>query len=130
METKFDTYYEKEMPYKMSLAELMEVSQSGEKIRYNEQNLLAYIRNCGESFTFLAPINHDSKEKIRHCQLIDPNSANDLYNPLNENNFEEGHWYHPYKIIVTDSEHKQKREYLYFSDFVSLFNNGCFQIVE
>ena len=130
MEKKFDTYYVEEIVYKMSYSELVE-TLNGNIRNLNERNLLAYIRGCEGNFKFLSPINYDSKEKILHCQIDDPNYPKDIYNPLYEKDIlYDGHWFHAYKIVITDLETKTKRESLYFSDMVSLFKSGIFEIVE
>lgn len=125
METRFDSYYEEQIPYKMTLEEL---NTNG----INERNFLAYMRFRGESFKFLSPKNYGDLKKVLHCQIVVPGYPVDLFNPLYEKAFFGGkdHWCHPYKIIITDVKTKNKLEQLYFSDFVSLFKKGIFEIVE
>jgi len=53
MQTKYDEYMERELPYRMTLEELFEQSNNGEY--FNTYDVLAYIRERGEKFTCLCP---------------------------------------------------------------------------
>lgn len=138
METRFDSYYEKEIPYKMTLEELASLEYK------REEDILAYFRQIGiDNIRIIIPATPSSSimkspfpgialcssEKVSTvCRMI--NDPDPLYNPLVERNtILPEHWYHPYKIRFTPIEYDGVLETFYFSDFCSLLNNGSAKIV-
>lgn len=138
METRFDSYYEKDMPYKMSLEELADLDHK------REEDILAYFRQVGiDNVRVIIPATPSSSimvspfpgialcsgEKVDTvCRMI--NEDDPLYNPLVErDNLRPEHWYHPYKIKFTPVEYEGVVERFYFSDFCSLLHRGFAKIV-
>ncbi len=139
METRYDAYYEKEIPYKMSLEELVSLEYK------REEDFLAYFRHIGiENVRVIIPANPPqnitlvpfigialcSGDRVDTlCKMID--DPNDLYNPLldKDNVIHPGHWYHAYKIKFTPVEYEGVVENFYFSDFCSMLNSGHAKIV-
>lgn len=137
MKTKYDEYMERELPYRMTLEELFEKSDNGRF--YTEVDVLAYIRERGEKFTCLCPASTPSdmcgvsplgmmvsgrSEKVPCRIYIDKNK--DSYNPLFEDTIAGGvtHFSSTYKISMTPIEFEGCVETFYFSDFVSMINDG------
>ena len=139
MEKRYDAYYEKEIPYKMSLEELV-------ALKYKRaEDFLAYFRHVGiENVRVVIPANPPqnitlvpfigialcSGDRVDTlCKMI--NDPSDLYNPLldKEDTIHPGHWYHAYKIKFTPVEYEGVVESFYFSDFCSLLNAGHAKIV-
>ncbi len=152
MITKYDGYFQKELPYKMNLEELFERSYDKEKdwFHYSEQDFLAYVRQRGEKFTFFAsikmpkqiiktpygpmPINHIYSELIPCKICLDSEDA--AHNPISKEfnglDRERNSWYHAYKIQITTVEDFgfPVKDTMYVSDFISHFNRGKFFIAE
>lgn len=134
MQTKYDEYMERELPYRMTLEELFEKSDNGRF--YTEVDVLAYIRERGEKFTCLCPASTPSNmcglsplgmmvngrtEKVS-CKIY----TGGRFNPLDENCVSGGvnHFSSAYKISMTPIEFEGCIETFYFSDFVSMINDG------
>lgn len=125
MQTKYDSYYEKNIPYKMTLEEMM----SQEYIQ--EEHLLAYIRNTGvENFYFQFTIVNDSMRINKDRIVVDIRETDPIYNPLIErDSLRKNAWYHPYKITLKSLDSKYNDRW-YFSDFHSAFTQGYVNIIE
>jgi len=139
METRYDSYYEKEIPYKMSLEELLSIEYK------REEDILAYFRYIGiDNVRVILPATPQasihktpffgiamcsSNKTATLCRMI--NNKNDLYNPLieKENTIHPGHWYHVYKIEFTPIEYEGVIERFYFSAFCSLLKSDKAKIV-
>lgn len=133
MQTKYDDYMKKELPYRMTLEELFEKSNNGD--HYFEVDVLAYIRERGEKFTCLCPASTPSdmcgisplgmmlsgrSEKIP-CRI----HCNGYWDILEEGNpIWPNHFSYCHKIQMTPIEFEGCIETFYFSDFVSMINNG------
>jgi hypothetical protein len=145
METKYDSYYDREIPYTMTFDELYTLSDRGDgTLRFREENVLAYIRNVGDKFRMIAPavpgknitpvfpglaISSGEPENTV-CKLV--LEEDDFHNILHVSPYdiEQGHWYSPYKISFTPVNYSGLKEKMYFSDFVSLLNQGIITIKE
>ena len=129
METRYDEYYEREIPYKMTLEELKGLDHP------KEEDILAYFRHVGinnvrvivpatpQSGITITPfpgIAMCSGERVATlCRMVDEDEP--LYNPLVERDYlRPEHWYHPYKIKFTPVEFEGVTERFYFSDFCSI----------
>jgi len=138
METRYDSYYEKELPYKMSLEELANLKYK------SEEAILACLRQIGvDNVRVIIPTTpHDKIVKIPFmnlfscveektdiiCKMV--NNDNHLYNPLNElEQRHPKHWYHPYKIEFTPVEYEGFVERFYFSDFRTMLHKKQAKIV-
>jgi len=139
METRYDSYYEKEIPYKMSLEELLAIDYK------RAEDFLAYFRYIGienvrvivpataqrnihkSPFLGVAMCSGDRVDTI--CKMV--NNENDLYNPLIEKGclIHPGHWYHAYKIEFTPVEYEGVIERFYMTDFCAMLNSGRAKIV-
>jgi len=146
-EVKWDTYYEEYIPYKMCLDVLyaramQHVEKETDRANYNERDVLAYIRERGDKFRCRAlsavrgmwsPLGlmvSDDDEQMVLCKYYDDKDG-DLHNPLVERDaLREGHWYHPYKIKITPVEFDGCIDKYYFSDFVSLIDEGHIELWE
>jgi len=146
MEMKYDGYYKKEIPYKMTLEELFERSTIKEDYFYMcHEDILAYIRERGENFTCMAhatvPENmmhlpfgmgciSSGEKELVPCRIV--LSDDELYNPLHEGNdtFHKNHWHHPYKIKFTPIEFKGCIERMYVSDFCGHIQKGYIILTE
>lgn len=139
METRYDSYYEKHIPYKASLSDLEHAEHMSDEL------ILAYIRNKRpENLIFIvdthAPQNITlvpmlgiamcSGDRVpTRCKMVEEGES--LYNPLIEYDcLREDHWYHPYKIKFTPVDFEGPNERFYFSDFCSCVRNGHFHIIE
>ena len=140
METRYDGYYEKEIPYKMTREELYKLD------RPSQEHILAYIRHLGiEIARFIIPAHPPSNITVipsmgfalcsgemvdTICRMV--NDDNALYNPLieEEHPIHKDHWYSPYKIKFTPIDFDGVIERFYFSDFCSLFRAGKVKIIE
>lgn len=139
METRYDSYYEKKLAYKMTLEELLA------KPYKKEEDILAYIRYVGvDNFRVILPADPPqnitlvpfvgialcSGEKVPTlCRMV--NETDPLYNPLIERDtLRRNHWYHPYKIKFTPVEYQGVNDRYYFSDFCSIVQDGFAKIVE
>jgi hypothetical protein len=100
VEKKYDGYYEKELPYKMTLEEIVNELEKG---FLTSEQLVAYIRSRGEKFRCICY--NFSKEIKEPMKLVLIN--NDLFNPIldKEDQFHKDHWYHAYKLRLTPSEY-------------------------
>lgn len=115
METRYDSYFEKEIIYKISFEELQNVKYLSEEI------ILAFMRNCGDKLRIYID--------NTICKLVEENDAS--YNPLYEkDSIHENHWYHTYKIKITPSEYDGFVETMYFSDFCLLVRKGNIELWE
>ena len=138
METRFDCYYEKDIPYKMTLEELADLEYK------REEDILAYFRQVGiDNVRVIIPSTPSSGimetpfigialcsgEKVDTvCRML--NEDDTLYNPLVERDgLRPGHWYHPYKIKFLPVNYEGVVERFYFSDFCSMLNRGHAKIV-
>ena len=138
METRFDCYYEKNIPYKMTLEELVALEYK------REEDILAYFRQVGiDNVRIIIPSTPSSGimempfvgialcsgEKVDTvCRIL--NEDDPLYNPLVErDSLRPEHWYHPYKIKFLPVNYEGVVERFYFSDFCSMLNRGHAKIV-
>lgn len=138
MEKRYDSYYEKEILYKITLEELIELEYK------SEEAILAYFRQIGiDNVRVIIPATPTSsimlspfpgialcagKKVDTICKMI--NEDDPLYNPLVERDcLRSEHWYHPYKIKFTPIEYEGVIESYYFSDFCSLLNAGYAKII-
>ncbi len=144
-EVRWDSYYERYIPYKMDLDVLFEravTSREPDHPNYREEDVLAYIRQRGDKFRcrarsavrgMMSPLGlmvSDDDEEMVLCKFYDDGDG-DLHNPLVEKDaLREGHWYHPYKIKITPAEFDGCIDKYYFSDFVSLIDEGHIEIWE
>lgn len=145
METKYDAYYEKELPYKMDYKELIEATDK--RGRMSENHFLAYLRYKGENFRCIAPmtirgimsplgmmVSESDYQPIlsRLCMEKDGERFKDSnYNPLIEKDgMWDNAWYHSYKISLTPAEFDGCRESYYVLDLVSLIKRGHIKIVD
>lgn len=125
METKYDAYYEREIPYLMTLEEIADRLQNG---FLTDEELVAYIRSRKEKFLCVAyNFNKEIKEPMK---LVLEN--NDLFNPIldKEDIFHKNHWYHAYKLKLTPSEYEGYIEEWYVSDFTNSIRNGYTTLIE
>jgi len=146
METRYDAYYERDIPYKMTLDELKERSKDNYKGQMREEDILAYIRYRGDKFRCMAksavrgimsPLglmaSTDDEEMVL-CRLVtgkDDERFNDsAYNPLVDNTFHENSWYSAYKLALTPALFNGCIDKYYVSDFCSILNDGYITIVE
>lgn len=134
---KYDSYYEKEIPYLMDMEEI-------ENFEYiSDQMILAIMRKIGrKNLRFCTTVTKPSKiffhghvlpgmpEEVKSiCRMIDIDDA--MYNPLCEYDcLRENHWYHPYKIKLISTEFRCSPEIYYFSDFCSLVMREQIQILD
>lgn len=116
---KYDSYYEREMVYKMTLEELNQDYMTNEKI-------LAYIRHRGDKIRFYLNFENELRRYSGVCTI--KNVEDSSYNPLIEKNFREGNWYHPYKITIKCVDDEEKYDSYYFMDFCSLINQGYIEL--
>ena len=132
IEYKYDGYFKKEIPYRMTMEELS-------KLDYlTDAHILAYIRYIGiEYMTILAlpqSLMSGSAEDGRViCKIL--SDDNSLYNPLSENHSQihENHWYSPYKIKYMPVEFEECEKYvkiMYFSDFCQNVRDGHVELIE
>ena len=145
MEMKYDSYYEKELPYKMSMEELMEESTREDgSVYFTQQDILAYIRERGaDNVVFMMPTTlpndmmltpfgfglSSGRNGNARCKIVPVDDP--MYNPLVERDaIRENHWYHAYKIKLTPIEYNGFVDSWYVSDFVSAINEGRIQIWE
>ena len=144
MLVRYDGYYEKDIPYLMSMEELVDVLDSGNA---SESMILAYIRNVGADklliktktympegmlqlpFYGIMLCDHDRRD-FSLCRIVE--GEDPAYNPLSENHnsIHKDHWYAPYKIQYTSIEFDGVVEKMYFSDFCSLVNKGLVEFIE
>lgn len=152
MELKWDSYYKREIPYRMTLDELHyeATKRDSEWPHYSEENVLAYIRHRGpENVRFYMSVTHPrdvmnlsnlfgipmilssrNREYKTTCKVV-TEGVDDIYNPMYEkDNLHEGHWYHAYKIVLTPTDYEGVLEKMYVSDFVSGINRGYIEIWE
>lgn len=152
MEMKYDSYYEKEIPYKMTMEELVERQQKRSGF-ISEEDLLAYIRYCGEKVRFYAPTAYPESimpvpfmggmalvesghEKKALCRIVTGKDGerykDSAYNPLVEGGViqRDGNWYCAYKMSITPVEFKGVVDSWYVSDFCSAINRGNVEIWE
>ena len=124
METKFDEYYKKEIPYKVSYRELQN------SIYLTQEKVLAYFRGVGVENVRVEiefPTESRNIKKIV-CKMI--NIDDPTYNPLIERDvIQKNHWYHPYKIEFTPVDYEGVTERFYFSDFCSMLESGHAKII-
>ena len=138
MEKRYDSYYEKEILYKITLEELITLDYK------SEEAILAYFRKIGiDNVRVIIPTTPSNSimlspfpgialcagEKVDTiCKMI--NEDDPAYNPLIERDcLRLDNWYHPYKIKFTPVEYKGVIESYYFSDFCGLLNNGYAKII-
>ena len=149
-EVKWDSYYEEYIPYKMCLdvlyARAMEhVEKDTDRANYRDRDVLAYIRERGDKFRCLARsatrgmmsplglmVSSDDEEMVLCRHYSDKKRDREgSYNPLVEkDSLREDHWYHPYKIMLTPVEFDGCIDKYYFSDFVSMLDEGHIEIWE
>lgn len=149
-EVKWDSYYEEYIPYKMCLdvlyARAMEhVEKDTDRANYRDRDVLAYIRERGDKFRCLARsatrgmmsplglmVSSDDEEMVLCRHYSDKKRDREgSYNPLIEkDSIREDHWYHPYKIMLTPVEFDGCIDKYYFSDFVSMLDEGHIEIWE
>ena len=142
MKYKYDSYFEKQIPYKMSMEELSELEYQ------TDAHILAYLRYIGiENIAILAytyslknimkikfdfietTICSSEYEKII-CRIL--NDDDKLYNPLLENNsiIHKNHWYSPYKIKYTPIEFDGVIKRMYVTDFCQEVRSGQIELIE
>lgn len=149
-EHKWDTYYEKYLPYKMDLNALafLGTTLKGKNAYFSEKDVLAYIRYIGIDnvrfymevpdpdglyfIPFLGAFLHSGdKRKKAVCKIYINPENKELFDPLKEGDaYAAQHWYHPYKIQFTPTEFLGSIETMYFSDFVSGLERGDIEIWE
>lgn len=141
MEMKYDGYYEREMPYRMTMEELQSLEYIG------EEEIIAYMRHVGinnllikakttfprniTNIPFMQGVALCSGEKeYSICRFVD--DPNELYNPFIEKDdgFDRDHLSSPYKIKFTSIEFDGVVETMYFSDFCSLVKEGKIELIE
>ena len=137
MEYRYDSYYEENIPYKMSYIELIERSKNNNQSYMKERDILAYIRYCGESFRCMvssAILGSETKAKMVLCRIMtekdDSSLSWNIYNPLIDQTFPEGSWYIAHKLSLTPVEYKGCSNTCYVSDFCSLVNEGHITLID
>jgi len=141
METKYDSYYDRKIPYTMTFDELYTLTDRGDgKLRFNEENVLAYIRQRGDKFRMIAPVSLPDENGFLSCNEYEnvlckidfPEDDSDLFNPFYVSDFdaEEGRWYHAHKMCVSPIDFPRFVQKMYVMDFVSLLNSGSIIIEE
>lgn len=138
METRYDAYFEREIPYKCSLEELYEnVKEFG----FHNEYLLAYIRQVGaRNVRFYTDENAYEQNRPEHkilyrlCDEKDYGPFKDCsYNPMIEETFHENSWYSSYKLGIIPVNSKDGGKGIrtfYVSDFCHLLNEGIIEIWE
>lgn len=141
MEIRYDDYLEDYFPYTMTLEELFEKSLRDDTIYYNDKDVLAYIRHRGEKFTCLAPastpenlirgpldivLSSGRSEKVP-CKIF-LKGIHNVLKPMTS--LWPNHFASAYKIQLTPIEFDGCIETFYFSDFVSLLNEGHIVLIE
>jgi len=138
MEFRFDTYYEKDMIYKMNTNEFAAVDYM------SEEAVLAFMRHIGvENIEIVASVPSQAgicdsgmgfglvdadKNEVAPCRMI---SGDSIYDPLNEeDNLRENHWFHPHKIRFTPKSFDGCRTEMYFSDFCSSLRRGQIRLYD
>jgi hypothetical protein len=137
IEYRFDSYYGRDIPYRMSREDF----EASDKC---SENLLAYIRQMGfDHIQFLAyattnfvlipgmniALSSSGGDKKVWCRMVD--NANNIYNPLREEDgFHKDHWYHPYKIEYTPVDFKGCIKHMYFSDLANMIKRGHIELRE
>lgn len=149
-EVKWDGYYEKYIPYKMSLdvlfARACDRVDNDERAWYVEEDVVAYIRYRGFDnvrFYMMTELPEDiigtpfgfalttGKSGKALCKLHYDGEEGGLFNPLiEEDDIHKDHWYHAYKIKLTPVEYEGVVDRWYFSDFVSHMREGGIEIWE
>lgn len=141
METKYDGYYEREMPYRMTMEELQSLDYMG------EEEILAYMRHIRIDNLLIKAKTHFPKNMIvtgflpgialcsgnKECSICKIVNDEDLmYNPFIERDdgFDRDHLSSPYKIKFTSIEFDGVIETMYFSDFCSLVKEGKIELIE
>jgi hypothetical protein len=145
IEMKYDTYYEKEIYYKLDYTELQSVTKDHGCL--TEEFLIAYIRFKGKDFRcrakiavkgmmsplgLMCSIDDEDYRICRLCTSDDGEKFTDAsYNPLIEkDNLREGAWYHAYKLSITPADEVGIIDNYYVSDFVSLIEEGHIQVID
>lgn len=138
MESKYDSYLEREVVYKVSFEEFSKALEDEDYM--SNELILALIRNYKDSIQIYADVTPQSdimvfsgvcftgskkiKSNCRFDFVDDP-----MYNPLNEyDSLRNDHWYHPYKIQFTSTEFLTTNTRMYFSDFCSLVREGHIEL--
>lgn len=131
MIVKYDDYYERVLPFAMSLQELMVEPY------WSEVLILATIRGLGDSCKFIMPTNSKTSPDTTWVvlQTDDPgtNPLNTMYSTSDKIN-----WYNPHKIILVATVVTETvdticataiKEEFYFSDFCSELRSGIISFV-
>jgi hypothetical protein len=145
MEMKYDSYYEKEIPYTMTLEELH--ARGKERNGFmTEEDILAYIRYRGKDFCCRAmsatkgissPIGiicSSEDEKMVLCRLVTEKDGekykSSSYNPMITEDPEGKAWYSSYKLSLTPIKFNGVIDSWYVSDFCSAINSGHIELWE
>lgn len=129
MEMKFDGYYEKEIPYRMTMEELQSLDYM------SEEDILAYMRHVGIDSLLIKARTHFPKNMLvtrflpgvaicsgdkeySICKFV--NDEDQKYNPFieKEDSIHKKHLSSPYKIKYTSVEFNGVVETMYFSVFL------------
>ena len=141
METRYDGYYEKELPYRMTMEELQSLDYM------TEEAILGYMRHVGIDNLLIKARTHFPKnvlvarflpgiaicsgdKEYSICKIV--NDEDQMYNPFIEKDdgFDRDHLSSPYKIKFTSIEFQGINETMYFSDFCSLVKEGKIELIE
>lgn len=140
MKMKYDGYYEKLLPYRITMEELLKVDY------WTEDHILAYLRTVGSKNLLIRVKTYMSEgilnvfpgialcssNKIDYsiCKFVEEDDPN--YNPFLEvlDAFHGDHFISPYKIKFTSVEFNGVTESMYFSDFCTMVENGKITLIE
>lgn len=148
METRYDGYYEREIPYKMTLEEFHERSEKNGWMK--EEDFLAYLRYRNGKVLFLAPtempedimlvpllgVFSSGRSGKALCRLMLPEDGkkykDNMYCPIvdDDEDFHDQHWYGAYKLSITPVEFKGCIDEWYVSDFFGYVQKGTIEIWE
>ena len=102
MELRYDSYYERDIPYKCSLSELLEEIK---KTWLTAEFFFAWLRNESNSIRFKIG-DDDSIWEYK------PSPERSHCDPLCEQDtLHENHWYHSYKITLMNDEGYEREWY-------------------
>lgn len=143
METKFDSYYDKDLPWKITATEF-ETART--EHRLTDNMLVARLRAIGaENVRIVIPCAQPkdimltpipgmafvsaTDEKVpTECRLTVPKNAPDLHNVFA--NDSKKHWAHYYKICLTPVGFAGVIDRFYVSDLAGLLKSGYAKLVE
>lgn len=138
---KYDSYYEKELPFKITFEEYLEHLKY--KTLTNEL-FIAVLRNIGpDKVRFLMPsarpeditimpifgmaLTSVGNESVTECKLVLNKDGGDLFNPFF--NDAKSHWCHSYKIKTTPTQYHGVIDQHYVCDFVSMIESKYYLLV-